>query len=178
MEQKSTDWGVSPELARKIEPETVDYYLREGEQALKERSEVGHIITDRAYRVLSILIAVLSALTAFLFSTDYTCKQAVMAIIAGVALFAALMFVLGLIFPRKTFSLGSEPKRFVTEMWINDALRGGHQIKALKINKIGILQNAIKAMERQNTVRAQMFRVALIILSGAFAIEAIAAFAL
>jgi hypothetical protein len=171
-------WSVPPELIHKITPETVDFYLREAEQLLNEENGISRNITDRAYRILSVLIAVLSALIAFLFSADFTCKQTAMAIIAMTACFIVLPILIYLIAPRKYYTLGSEPKRFVTEVWINDTLKHHHQINALKINKIGLLQTKITHTAKLNGFRLVLLKIALIILSVTFLIETVTAFVL
>jgi hypothetical protein len=178
MKRTFKPWSVPSHLIPKITPETVDFYIREAEQLLEEENGISNRITDRAYTILSILIAVFSALIAFLFSTDFTCKQTVMSIIALITLFTVLPILIYLIAPRTYFPSGCEPKRFVTEDWINDTLKQHHQINALNINKIGLLQTRITKTLQSNRYRLLSFRIVLIILFVAFLIEALAAFAL
>jgi len=167
------NWNKWPES-------TVKFFFSQAEAKLKQLIDAGRRITDRANMLLT------TTTTLFLVILGYILKTIVdgdglriLLVIAGIdafILFAVIVMLLRLMFPRKVMSVGRDPKELITESFLHEKYQDTDITIAVMLTECQSYQECIEFNEKDNNQRLKSLKIALYTLISILPISLIIAF--
>lgn len=159
---------------------TVKFFFSQAEAKLKQLIDAGRRITDRASALLT------TSTTLFLVVSGYILKSIfgeaepkillLIATVDATILFAVIVMLLWLMFPRKVMSLGRDPKELITESFLHEKYADSDITIAVMLMECQSYQECIEFNESDNNRRLKCLKIALYTLISILPISLITAF--
>lgn len=154
-------WEIDPENKKHLDKDIAQFILEQGEKTLRHTIEISDKTTARAFNMLLILLPISSTVIGFLINEVKNAKSykeidiyffGCITIICTVA----LMYVVKLIYPRKTMEIGREPKNIAVNNMLQNDKSPEEKLRVIKLNEIRNCQYKIDYNRKQNAQRIQM----------------------
>jgi hypothetical protein len=167
------NWNKWPES-------TVKFFFSQAEAKLKQLIEAGRRITDRANMLLTTTTTLLLVILGYILKTIVDGDGLrILLVIAGVdafILFAVIVMLLRLMFPRKVMPIGRDPRELITESFLHEKYSDEDITIAVILTECQSYQECIEFNEKDNNQRLKSLKIALYTLMSILPISLIIAF--
>ena len=156
MEEKTTTW-LTDELFDLVDNDVADFAFEQGEKYMREQEDTAKAIVNRAYLILGAAVTVCP----LLITTSLTSENAFLkcmsyfltAFCTGLSI-----YLMGIVKPGKTSSMGREPKDLLREEVLKHHRDTGCNIKLYELEN---LQRKIDNLEKENAAKSKQLKTAL-----------------
>lgn len=156
---KSKEWELPIEDWQSISIEYAELALSNAEKVLAETAKIAEKVTDRAYRLITVIVPLLILDLAYLLNINNYSKTVEESILLYACLisFCFLSFpiylIVKVILPYNVFIPGCNPQKSLSLIFLNPDYSPEEQKLAFLINQCEVYQSAIEANTNQNITR-------------------------